>query len=288
MYEELYTIKRCGFGAFMCGFLFARFVKQICLGMLFLFTIYKSGYICYNIYNIITRAVMKQVIFVVEDDAGIMGLYAMALEDAGFEFCGFNSAEEMFSKLGEGKHCDLIILDIMLPGMSGLQALNRLKRDDRYASIPVIIASAKDDEKNKIGGLDAGADDYVAKPFSMNELVARIRANLRKAPVAAERDGDLLAYGDIEINDREHEVKVKGSLVQLTLKEYNLLHLLMENMDTVVKRDRILSVVWDYDYVGETRTLDMHIKSLRSKLGEKTDKQYIVTVRGVGYKFCKI
>ncbi len=231
---------------------------------------------------------MKQVIFVVEDDAGIMGLYAMALEDAGFEFCGFNSAEEMFSKLGEGKHCDLIILDIMLPGMSGLQALNRLKRDDRYASIPVIIASAKDDEKSKIGGLDAGADDYVAKPFSMNELVARIRANLRKAPVAAERDGDLLAYGDIEINDREHEVKVKGSLVQLTLKEYNLLHLLMENMDTVVKRDRILSVVWDYDYVGETRTLDMHIKSLRSKLGEKTDKQYIVTVRGVGYKFCKI
>ena len=231
---------------------------------------------------------MKQVIFAVEDEAGIMELYAMALEDAGFEFCGFNSAEEMFSKLGEGKHCDLIILDIMLPGMSGLQALNRLKRDDRYASIPVIIASAKDDEKSKIGGLDAGADDYVAKPFSMNELVARIRANLRKAPVAAERDGDLLAYGDIEINDREHEVKVKGSLVQLTLKEYNLLHLLMENMDTVVKRDRILSVVWDYDYVGETRTLDMHIKSLRSKLGEKTDKQYIVTVRGVGYKFCKI
>lgn len=230
---------------------------------------------------------MKQVIFVVEDDAGIMGLYAMALENAGFEFCGFNNAEDMFERLAEGKRCDLIILDIMLPGMSGLDALSRLKKSSDYSGIPVIIASAKDDEKNKIGGLDAGADDYVAKPFSMNELVARIRANLRKAP-AAEKDGDVLAYGDIVINDREHEVHVNGQIVQLTLKEYNLLHLLMENLDTVVKRDRILSVVWDYDYVGETRTLDMHIKSLRSKLGEKTDKQYIATVRGVGYKFCKI
>ena len=230
---------------------------------------------------------MKQVIFVVEDDAGIMGLYAMALENAGFEFCGFNNAEDMFERLAEGKRCDLIILDIMLPGMSGLDALSRLKKSSDYSDIPVIIASAKDDEKNKIGGLDAGADDYVAKPFSMNELVARIRANLRKAP-AAEKDGDVLAYGDIVINDREHEVHVNGQIVQLTLKEYNLLHLLMENLDTVVKRDRILSVVWDYDYVGETRTLDMHIKSLRSKLGEKTDKQYIATVRGVGYKFCKI
>lgn len=230
---------------------------------------------------------MKQVIFVVEDDAGIMGLYAMALENAGFEFCGFNNAEDMFARLAEGKRCDLIILDIMLPGMSGLEALSRLKRNPEYAGIPVIIASAKDDEKNKIGGLDAGADDYVSKPFSMNELVARIRANLRKTPVV-EKDGDVLAYGDIVINDREHEVHVNGQIVQLTLKEYNLLHLLMENLDTVVKRDRILSVVWDYDYVGETRTLDMHIKSLRSKLGEKTDKQYIATVRGVGYKFCKI
>lgn len=230
---------------------------------------------------------MKQVIFVVEDDAGIMGLYAMALENAGFEFCGFNNAEDMFERLAEGKRCDLIILDIMLPGMSGLDALSRLKKSSDYSGIPVIIASAKDDEKNKIGGLDAGADDYVAKPFSMNELIARIRANLRKAP-AAEKDGDVLAYGDIVINDREHEVHVNGQIVQLTLKEYNLLHLLMENLDTVVKRDRILSVVWDYDYVGETRTLDMHIKSLRSKLGEKTDKQYIATVRGVGYKFCKI
>ena len=231
---------------------------------------------------------MKQVIYVVEDDAGVMGLYAMALENAGFEFCGFNCAEDMFAKLVEGKRCDLIILDIMLPGMSGLEALGKLKRNADFAAIPVIIASAKDDEKNKIDGLDAGADDYVAKPFSMNELVARIRANLRKSTATLEKDADKLAYGDIEINDREHEVHVNGQLVQLTLKEYNLLHLLMENIDTVVKRDRILSVVWDYDYVGETRTLDMHIKSLRSKLGEKTDKPYIATVRGVGYKFCKL
>ena len=231
---------------------------------------------------------MKQVIYVVEDDAGIMGLYAMALDNAGFEFCGFNCAEDMFAKLAEGKRCDLIILDIMLPGMSGLEALGKLKKNADFAAIPVIIASAKDDEKNKIDGLDAGADDYVAKPFSMNELVARIRANLRKSTATLEKDADKLAYGDIEINDREHEVHVNGQLVQLTLKEYNLLHLLMENIDTVVKRDRILSIVWDYDYVGETRTLDMHIKSLRSKLGEKTDKPYIATVRGVGYKFCKL
>lgn len=233
---------------------------------------------------------MKQTIYVVEDDKSIMGLYEMALEDANFDYVGFSCAEDMFIQL-QSKPCDLIILDIMLPGMNGIEALNKLKNDDRYKNIPVIIASAKDDEQNKVGGLDAGADDYIAKPFGMKELVARIKANLRKSIISGaikEEKTNGLSYGDISINDKEHEVYVNGAQVPLTLKEYNLLHLLMENIDTVVKRETILSVVWDYEYVGETRTLDMHIKSLRSKLGEKTDKQYIATVRGVGYKFCKI
>lgn len=231
---------------------------------------------------------MKQTIFVVEDDKSIMGLYEMALDDAGYEFAGFECAEDMFARLSN-QRCDLIILDIMLPGMSGLQALAELKNNDKYKDIPVIMASAKDDEQNKVSGLDAGADDYIAKPFGMKELIARIKANLRKFAVTTkEKDENILEYGDILINDKEHEVYVKGEHVALTLKEYNLLHLLMENIDNVVKREKILSVVWDYDYVGETRTLDMHIKSLRSKLGEKTEKQYISTIRGVGYKFSKL
>ena len=190
----------------------------------------------------------------------------------------------MLRVLAKHGKCDIIILDLMLPGMNGLEALKRLKHTDGTRNIPVIIVSAKGDEKDKVQGLNLGADDYIAKPFGMLELIARVKANIRKTAVTGV---DVVTVGEITVNNAEHRVLVEGNEVQLTLKEYKLLKLLMERCDNVVTREQILSAVWDYDYFGETRTLDMHIKSLRSKLAQFTDVQYIHTVRGVGYKFSK-
>lgn len=228
---------------------------------------------------------MEYKVFVVEDDDSIRGLYEIAFQDK-FDCKSFVRAEDMFEALKK-ETCDIIILDLMLPGMDGLTALSKLKENIDTKNIPVIIASAKGDENIKVRGLDAGADDYLAKPFGMLELIARVKANLRKTG-AKKSDDDIISYGDIKINNAEHIVYVNDNIVPLTLKEYNLLSLLMKNIDCVVSREVILNQVWDYDYVGETRTLDMHIKSLRSKIGEFTDKQYITTIRGVGYKFSKI
>ena len=202
---------------------------------------------------------MKKIIFVVEDDASIRDLYEMALDAAQFDVYCFSDAESMFESL-ENRHCDLIILDVMLPGMNGLAALRILKGTDATADIPVIVASAKGDEQAKVDGLDFGKHSGNVLPT-------------------------VITVAEVTINDKEHEVYVGGEPVQLTLKEYNLLHMLMENADDVVKRETLLYRVWGYDYYGETRTLDMHIKSLRRKLGDTAAGKHIVTVRGVGYKF---
>ncbi len=224
-------------------------------------------------------------VFVVEDDESIRGLYEIAFEDK-FDCKSFVTAEDMLDAL-KNESCDLIILDLMLPGMDGLKALSILKQDVHTKDIPVIIASAKGDENIKVRGLDAGADDYISKPFGMLEVIARVKANLRKSG-AKKSDEDVICCGDIKINNAEHTVYVGENQIFLTLKEYNLLALLMKNAECVVNRDTILSQVWDYEYVGETRTLDMHIKSLRSKLAAVSDKQYINTIRGVGYKFTNV
>ena len=223
-------------------------------------------------------------IFVVEDDRSISGLYEIAFDKDEFEVVCFEKAEGMLDAFEKGDTCDVIILDLMLPGMSGLDALKILKEGEDTKSIPVIIVSAKGDEKDKVEGLNLGADDYIAKPFGMLELIARVKANIRKSAIGA---GEIISIGEITINNSEHEVTVAGHNVQLTLKEYKLLKLLMEKCNNVVTREKILNAVWDYDYVGETRTLDMHIKSLRSKIAQSTDIPYIHTVRGVGYKFSK-
>lgn len=226
----------------------------------------------------------KHKIFVVEDDKSISGLYEIAFDNDEFEVVCFEKAEAMFDAFEKQQSCDIIILDLMLPGMSGLDALKLLKSSDATKAIPVIIVSAKGDEKDKVEGLNLGADDYIAKPFGIMELIARVRANIRKSSMGG---GEIISIGEITINNSEHEVTVAGHHVQLTLKEYKLLKLLMEKCNNVVTREKILSAVWDYDYVGETRTLDMHIKSLRSKIAQFTSEQYIHTVRGVGYKFAK-
>ena len=226
----------------------------------------------------------KHRIFVVEDDRSISGLYEIAFDKDEFEVVCFDKAEGMFDAFEKEETCDIIILDLMLPGMSGLDALKILKTNEKTKSVPVIIVSAKGDEKDKVEGLNLGADDYIAKPFGMLELIARVKANIRKSAMGG---GEIISIGEITINNSEHEVTVAGHHVQLTLKEYKLLKLLMEKCNNVVTREKILNAVWDYVHVGETRTLDMHIKSMRSKKTKFTLVLYINTVRGVGYKFSK-
>jgi len=226
---------------------------------------------------------MKYSIFVVEDDNSIRDLYEMAFCNEDFSCTSFTNAEDMFAALKENKP-SLIILDIMLPGIDGLTALKQLKAEQATSDIPVIIASAKGDEDSKVRGLDFGADDYISKPFGMLELIARVKANLRKVSYR-KNETALIHAGEITINDAEHLVTVNDQPVVITLKEYNLLKLLMTRIDIVIPREVILKEVWGYDFVGETRTLDMHVKSLRSKLSAYTHASYIKTVRGVGYKF---
>lgn len=226
---------------------------------------------------------MKYSIFVVEDDNSIRDLYEMAFDNDEFTCTSFVRAEEMFQAIKDNRP-NLIILDIMLPGMDGITALKKLKQDTATSDIPVIIASAKGDEDSKVRGLDVGADDYIAKPFGMLELIARVKANLRKVSYR-KSDSSSLRAGEIAINDSEHIVTVNNQPVVITLKEYNLLKLLISRIDIVIPREVILKEVWGYDFVGETRTLDMHIKSLRAKLGAYTKMPYIKTIRGVGYKF---
>lgn len=223
-------------------------------------------------------------VYVVEDDESIRGLYEIAFQGK-FDCTSFVRAEDMFEALRINRLPDIIILDLMLPGIDGLRALSILKQVPKTRDIPVIIASAKGDESIKVKGLDAGANDYISKPFGMLELIARVKANLRK--VGSRKNDDIIECGQITINNSEHVVYVNEQVVNLTLKEYNLLAMLIDNANCVVTRESILSEVWDYEFVGETRTLDMHIKSLRSKLAEYSDKQFILTIRGVGYKLVK-
>jgi len=172
----------------------------------------------------------------------------------------------------------LCILDIMLPGMDGLEILRRLRARSKTARTPVIMLTARASEMDKVAGLEQGADDYIAKPFGLMELQARVKAVLRRTQSPAQEA--VLRCGDLKIDTAAREVHRNGELVELTFKEFELLRMLVLRRGTVVTREEILGQVWGYDYVGETRTVDMHIKTLRKKLGE----QYITTVRGVGYK----
>ena len=169
----------------------------------------------------------------------------------------------------------------MLPGEDGLEILSRLKASEVTKEIPVIMVTAKGAEYDKVMGLDCGADDYITKPFGMMEFIARVRAVLRRAG-KEEKENDVLETGDLQIQVKQHQVLVKGEKVTLTLKEFELLKFLMENKGIVLTRDRLLSHVWGYDFDGETRTVDVHVRTLRQKLGECGE--LIETVRGVGYR----
>lgn len=219
-------------------------------------------------------------IFCVEDDAGIRDLMIYTLNASGFRAVGFENAKEFYTALADTVP-ELIMLDIMLPGEDGISILKRLKADARTADIPVIMATAKGNEYDKVIGLDLGADDYLAKPFGMMEMASRVRAVLRRSGRAAEKQ-QLIRVGGLEMNLGEHIVTADGIRVQLTLKEFELLHTFMTNPGRAFTREQLLSSVWSEDFMGETRTVDVHVGTLRQKLGGCG--KYIRTVRGVGYK----
>ncbi|MCL1828746.1 MAG: response regulator transcription factor [Oscillospiraceae bacterium] len=221
---------------------------------------------------------MKQTIFAVEDDAGIQELYTYALEGE-FDCRCFTDGKSFFDALSTDRP-DLILLDIMLPGDDGFMILSRLKTSGTTADIPVIIVSAKGEEISKVKGLNMGADDYMAKPFGVTELAARIKANLRKYGKSAEKN---LVYKDIKIDNSKHSVTINGKEVRMTPKEYKLLCLLCLNAEKVREREIIFCEVWGTEFIGESRTLDIHIRELRKKLSEAGSRAVIRTVRGVGY-----
>ena len=218
-------------------------------------------------------------IFCVEDDSSIRDLMIYTLNTAGFEAEGFPEGESLFEAL-KTKTPQLIMLDVMLPGEDGITILKKLRSQVRTAQIPIIMATAKGTEYDKVIGLDLGADDYLTKPFGMMEMISRIKAVLRRA--APPEENRTLRVGDLELDASQHIVTVCGKRVQLTLKEYELLRLFMENLGRAYTRDQLLSKIWGADYVGETRTVDVHIGTLRTKLGSCGD--YVETVRGVGYR----
>lgn len=219
-------------------------------------------------------------IFCVEDDAGIRDLMIYTLNASGFRAVGFENAKEFYTALADTVP-ELIMLDIMLPGEDGISILKRLKADARTADIPVIMATAKGNEYDKVIGLDLGADDYLAKPFGMMEMASRVRAVLRRSGRAAEKQ-QLIRVGGLEMNLGEHIVTADGIRIQLTLKEFELLRTFMTNPGRAFTREQLLSSVWCEDFLGETRTVDVHVGTLRQKLG--ACGKYIRTVRGVGYK----
>ena len=217
-------------------------------------------------------------IYCVEDDNAIRDLMLYTLGASGFQAKGFPDSTFFWQAMTEEKP-ELILLDIMLPGEDGITVLKRLRAASATANIPVIMATAKGSEFDKVIGLDTGADDYLVKPFGMMEMIARIKAVMRRT---APKTDQVLTCGDIVLDETRHIFTVDGKQVVLTLKEYELLKLLMENAGQVFTRDILLSRIWGQDYLGETRTVDVHIGTLRTKLAKGGEK--IETVRGVGYK----
>lgn len=218
-------------------------------------------------------------IWCVEDDAGIREIEIYTLVSTGFEARGFESGEALFEAL-ETESPELILLDIMLPGEDGVEILRRLKGRTATAAIPVIMATARGTEYDKVKTLDMGADDYLVKPFGMMEMVSRIKAVLRRCGKA--RAETLLRAGGIELDTEARTVKRDGERIALTYKEFELLHAFMENPGKVFTRERFFNDIWGADFVGESRTVDMHIRTLRQKLGEYGEM--IETVRNVGYR----
>ena len=218
-------------------------------------------------------------IYIVEDDDNIRDLVLYALQ-ADFTVQGFECSRD-FDRALETEVPDLILLDIMLPDEDGIAILKRLKKNNKTKQLPIIMLTAKSGEYDRVKGLDLGADDYITKPFSVLELASRIRAVLRRTE-PKDHNNTLFVFDNVELDTGKHTVKVDNEMIILTYKEFELLQLLMKNTELVLSRDRIISAIWGTDFECETRTVDMHIKTLRQKLG--AGGEIIKTIRGVGYK----
>ena len=222
-------------------------------------------------------------IYVIEDDENIRQLVATALQAFGYQVNAFETAGEGIAAL-EKETPDLMLFDIMLPDIDGVEAVRQIRKNPAYETLPIMMLTAKNSELDKVAGLDAGADDYLTKPFGILELKARVQALLRRT--ARNRRTSILTGQDITLNCDTRDVTKGDAPLELTFKEFELLKLLMENSDRVMTRSELLNLVWGIDFEGETRTLDMHIRTLRQKLGDDAETpRYIRTVRGVGYRF---
>lgn len=232
----------------------------------------------------------KESIFAVDDEEHIRQLVKFNLEAGGYRVSAFDSGESMLEEL-KGSLPDLFILDLMLPGMDGLEVCKQLKAAPRTKNIPIIMLTAKGEEFDKVLGLELGADDYLTKPFSVRELVARVKALLRRvaaaaSSAAAEDDAGTIRQGDITIDPARHEVYKNGKLLEMPLKEFELLKMLLLNKGKVLSRELLLDKIWGFDYYGETRTVDVHIRYLRQKIeDDDSNPVYIETIRGLGYRF---
>ncbi len=222
-------------------------------------------------------------VLIVEDEETLAESVQFALEVEGFDVATVGDGRDALSSVAANPP-DQVLLDLMLPGLSGLDVLRTIRRDHH---MPIIILTAKDAEADKVLGLELGADDYVTKPFSTRELIARVRSHLRRSRLGGMPDDSLvIAGGDVEMDIDRHEVRVRGDDVALRPKEFDLLFALLARKGKLVTRDTLISEVWGYDYVGDTKTLDVHIKRLRKKVeADPGDPELIVTVRGLGYKF---
>ncbi len=222
-------------------------------------------------------------IYVIEDDENIRQLVATALQAFGYQVSAFETAGEGIAAL-EKETPDLMLFDIMLPDIDGVEAVRQIRKNPAYETLPIMMLTAKNSELDKVAGLDAGADDYLTKPFGILELKARVQALLRRT--ARSHRTSVLTGQDLTLNCDTRDVTKNGKPLELTYKEFELLKLLMENSDRVMTRSELLNLVWGIDFEGETRTLDMHVRTLRQKLGDDAENpRYIRTVRGVGYRF---
>ena len=224
---------------------------------------------------------MGKWIYYVEDDTSIRELVLYALKTAEFQVMGFENAASFYKRMNE-QQPDLILLDIRLPDEDGVSILKKLKSRPDTENIPVIMMTAKSSEYDKVLGLDSGADDYITKPFGVMELISRVKAVIRRSDRSKGSAGEVLKIGELVLDEQKHEVYARGQEVSLTFKEFELLSYLMKNRGLVLSRDKILNTIWNYEYEGESRTVDVHIGSLRQKLGTCGD--FIKTIRGIGYK----
>jgi len=225
-------------------------------------------------------------ILVVDDEKHILELLKFNLANAGFNVITATNGEQAL-KTSKDTVPDLILLDIMLPGIDGFETCKKLKSQPQTATVPIIMITAKNEEVEKIIGFELGADDYITKPFSIRELIARVKALLRRTKTNVEENmkQQKIKAGDLVMDTSTHEVMQGDKKIELTLKEFEMLKLLIKGGGKVLTRDFLLDSIWGYDYYGETRTVDVHIRHLRQKLGDESTSRYIETIRGIGYKF---